>query len=45
MVIGALISPLERRGTILAVLDGSSMLGMGVSSLFAASLATALGGY
>jgi len=45
MAIGALISPPERRGTILAILGGSSMLGMGVSSLFAASLAAALGGY
>lgn len=45
MAIGALISPPEKRGTILGILSGSMMLGMGVSQIFAGTIATALGGY
>lgn len=44
MVIGALIAPEKIRGTILGVLAGSMMLGMGVSQLFVGSIFTALGG-
>jgi len=43
--ISALILPPGRRGTILTVLGSSSMLIMGIPSLFAASLATAPGEY
>ncbi|MHA1709322.1 MAG: MFS transporter [Candidatus Baldrarchaeia archaeon] len=45
MAIGVLIAPPEKRGTVLAVLAGSGMLGMGVSQLFAGSLYSILGGY
>ncbi|MCS7110797.1 MAG: MFS transporter [Ignisphaera sp.] len=45
MAIGALISPPEKRGTILGFLAGSMMLGMGVSQIFAGTIATSLGGY
>ncbi len=45
LAMGVLIAPPERRGTIIAFLGGSMMLGMGVSQLFAGMIAAALGGY
>lgn len=45
MALGALTAPEKIRGTVLGILGGSMMLGMGVSQIFAGALATALGGY
>lgn len=44
MAIAALIAPEKIRGTILGILAGSMMLGMGVSQIFAGMIFTALGG-
>ncbi|MEM4887813.1 MAG: MFS transporter [Thermosphaera sp.] len=44
LVIGALIAPEKIRGTVLGILAGSMMLGMGVSQLFVGPIFTALGG-
>uniref|UniRef100_A0A7C5XLA9 MFS transporter n=3 Tax=Ignisphaera aggregans TaxID=334771 RepID=A0A7C5XLA9_9CREN len=45
MAMGILVAPERIRGTVLGILAGSMMLGMGVSQIFAGAILSYVGGY